>query len=146
MISFRPRLSSILSTRGRSARERSHNNSAIASPMAQIEGGPSVRRNREAPDGDTQMIDSSGVRVHQDGARQKGVTRGDRRRRWKRRMPASPVMAPRRRAAPPASRPPTGVTRPCGPGPEISEFGALRKFKPAAINPFTRDGGNDRNA
>jgi hypothetical protein len=41
---------------------------------------------------------------------------------------------------------PPAVTRPCGPRPEISEFGALRKFKSAAINQFTQDNGIDRNA
>jgi len=41
---------------------------------------------------------------------------------------------------------PPAVTRPCGPRPEISEFGYLRKLKSAAINQFTQDAGIDRNA
>ena len=42
------------------------------------------------------------------------------------------LLAPHRPVAPLALCPPTGVTRPCRPRPDVSEFGALRKFKPAA--------------
>ena len=55
-------------------------------------------------------------------------------------------MAPRRPVVPPELRPGVGVLRPCGPRPEISEFDALRNFKPVGINSFTRGGKNDRNA